>query len=361
MTRARWDEAFDEAEQAQARANEEGVDLSAVPLTVDQWLTRDLPPRDYIMGNWLTTTSRAIANAPTGLGKTHFAMALFAHMGAGKDFLHWRTPRPSRVLFVDGEMSRRLLRQRVEDVVRRMDVTPSGLFILSAEDIPHFQPLNTPEGMAVIMQVIHTIGRLDCVCFDNVMSLVDGSMKDEESWQEVLPFIGALTENHIGQLWVHHTGHDTTKGYGSKTREWGMDTVIHLTEAKRPDTDVSFSLAFPKARERTPETRHDFEEVTVALVNDEWVCSAAVEKRSKVSPLGEKFLLALQEVFAGGETVPFEGWKAVDIERWRAECERMGLIEAGRDNGARARFSKYKTELIAANRIACRNTLAWLR
>ena len=62
----------------------------------------------------------------------------------------------------------------------------------------------------------------------------------------MLPLVTALTANGIGQLWVHHTGHDTTKGYGTKTREWQMDTVIHLTEITRPDTDVSFSLTFPK-------------------------------------------------------------------------------------------------------------------
>jgi hypothetical protein len=30
----------------------------------------------------------------------------------------------------------------------------------------------------------------------------------------------------IAQVWLHDTGHDTTKGFGTKTREWEMDTVI---------------------------------------------------------------------------------------------------------------------------------------
>jgi hypothetical protein len=38
----------------------------------------------------------------------------------------------------------------------------------------------------------------------------------------------ALSADH-GQLWVHQTGHDETKGYGTKTRQWQMDVVIHLT------------------------------------------------------------------------------------------------------------------------------------
>src|SRR5215203_4362438 len=67
-----------------------------------------------------------------------------------------------------------------------------------------------------------------------------------------------------------HTGHDETKSYGSKTREWQMDTVIHLQPVKRDDTDISFSLEFRKARERAPQDRSDFADLHVALVDGRW-------------------------------------------------------------------------------------------
>jgi hypothetical protein len=35
-------------------------------------------------------------------------------------------------------------------------------------------------------------------------------MKDEEPWQDTLPWIRSLTNRSIGQLWVHHTGHEET-------------------------------------------------------------------------------------------------------------------------------------------------------
>ena len=100
--------------------------------------------------------------------------------------------------------------------------------------------------------------------------------------------------------------------------------------------------------------------MAVALVNDEWVCSATVDKRKPPSPAGLKYLQALQDVFASGMTEPFETWKAARIEHWRAECIRMGLIES-RDKDQRRIFSKYKTELIERNHIACHNDLVWLR
>ena len=91
-----------------------------VVLTLQEWLVRDLPEPDYILGNWLTTTSRALLVAPTGLGKTMLGIALGMRAAANSGFLNWRGVRPARVLFVDGEMSRRLLKQRLVDEAARL-------------------------------------------------------------------------------------------------------------------------------------------------------------------------------------------------------------------------------------------------
>ena len=58
------------------------------PLTLNEWRSRDLPEPDFIMGHWLTTTSRALLTAATGLGKTNFGLALGMRASAGEDFLH---------------------------------------------------------------------------------------------------------------------------------------------------------------------------------------------------------------------------------------------------------------------------------
>jgi hypothetical protein len=346
-------------------------------LTIDEWRDRDLPTPDYLLGEVLSTTSRAIMAAPTGLGKTNFALAIGMRMAAGASFLHWEGRRPAKVLYIDGEMSRRLLKQRllaeesrllaeVSEEVREQ-FKPTGFHALSTEDIPNFWPLNTRQGQAAIERIIAEMGGCDFVIFDNVMSLISGSMVDEEAWAQTQPWAKSLTKRGIGQLWVHHTGHDETKGYGTKTREWQMDVVIHLTKAERADTDISFKLEFQKARERRPDNRDDFQPVNIFLVDDRWHGDApSVSQRAKkVSPMAMKYFEALQNVVGGGQlpkSKRLHGLHAVHSDDWRAECELLGLLDPeGRENAKRAKLSKYRAELVAANKVACEGRHTWIR
>ena len=312
------------------------------------------------MGDWLTTTSRALLTAATGLGKTNFALALALHMAAGNDFLHWRAHRPCRVLYIDGEMSRRLLRQRIADAVTRSGEQPAGFHALSHEDIEGFAPLNSPAGQAYIEKIIDKIGGADFIILDSVMCLTAGDMKDAEAWAQVIPWVRSLTKRNIGQLWIYHTGHDMSRGYGDKTKEWQLDTVLHMEGVDNAETDVSFSLEFRKARERTPATRADFQTTRIALIGDEWKSEAtASARKGHVSPLGQKFLLALQNALAE-DGKPRNGRPCVSIDLWRGECVRMGLIDAGNPPNARSLFSKHRRELIGENHVVCDNDFAWL-
>jgi hypothetical protein len=331
------------------------------PLKISEWLSWDLPSPDFIMGDWLSTTSRALLVAPTGLGKTNFALALAMHVAAGVGFLHWRGRRPCRVLYIDGEMSRRLLRQRIEEAVARLGNRPDGFHALSHEDVEGFAPLNTPAGQAYIEWLIEQIGKPDLIVSDSVMCLLAGDMKEGEAWAQVMPWVRSLTRRCIGQLWVHHTGHDTSRSYGDKTREWQLDTVMHMEAVDRGDTEVSFSLEFRKARERTPATRADFQSARIALVADEWTVEATgIVRAGHLSPLGFKFLSALQNALATETTEVHHGRRAVTLEQWKSECAAIGLLESGKPaNRTRALFSKYRLELIAANRIACDERFAW--
>ena len=82
-------------------------------------------------------------------------------VAAGDGFLHWNGRRAARVLYIDGEMSNRLLRERVVDEAERFGKEPATFFALSHEDIPGFKPLNTAEGQAWLLAFIRDLGGVD--------------------------------------------------------------------------------------------------------------------------------------------------------------------------------------------------------
>lgn len=334
-------------------------------LALGDWLQREIRKPDFLLGELLSTTSRMLLVAPTGIGKTNFAIALAIQIAVGETFLHWRVPRPARVLYVDGEMSERLMRVRLEDMVRRAGGEISDtFFILNRHDSPDLPPLNTVEGQRYFDRIVELIGGVDLIIFDNIQSLLVGDMKDEESWQQTLPWVRELTRRNIGQVWVHHTGHDEGKSYGTKTREWQLDTVGLLKRVEQPDTDIAFTLEFTKSRERAPHNRSDFASVTIILKDDQWqIENATFKAQTKPpSPLGRKFYDALADALcqSGKPRQASANRPSVTNAEWVSECIRLGLLDAdGPDNSRRALISKYRRELLGANWIACNSDFAW--
>jgi hypothetical protein len=78
-----------------------------------------------------------------------------------------------------------------------------------------------------------------------------------------------------------------------------------------------------------------------------------------VSPLARKFYDALVNATVGGDTPKQFNCPTATIEEWRNEGFRLGLLDKDKPKNASALFSKYKRDLIAANWIACNETLAW--
>jgi AAA domain len=97
-------------------------------LTVHDWIWARIPDPDFLMGEVFSTTSRGLLAAPTGIGKTMFCMALGLAKSEGRDFLQWRARRdgPAKVLYIDGEMSQRLMKRRLIDTLRRAGSDPES-------------------------------------------------------------------------------------------------------------------------------------------------------------------------------------------------------------------------------------------
>jgi len=340
---------------ASAEQNEdEAADAAALAaqLSASGWLQRKMPPIDWLLGDILTTTVRAFLVGRTGLGKTMLGLAIAFGVAFGTGFLHWRSARPARVLYIDGEMPAELLIQRVRDAARRIgrEDLLANLLLLSTEDaeaiakqfpsIGIFEPLNTEAGHEVVKRLCHLL-KPELIVFDNVQSLLVGSQKEEETWLGALPVVQWLTAQRIGQLWIDHTGWTTDRQYGSSTKSWRFDVVGQMSplpDEQLNGNETAFGLSFDppggKARRRTPDNWDEFAPCIIRLRDDVWTSELAQRPETgttgrasrksdqKVRPSRQLFYPALMDavVVSGtpGETT---------LEVWEAECVRLGLID----------------------------------
>jgi hypothetical protein len=248
------------------------LDPARGDLLIASWLTRKIPPRDYLLGHVICTTSRWFVFGETGVGKTLLIADMAGAMAKGEALLGWGARRPARVMYLDGEMPAETFKERMELVASRF----GGSIPFYGYNRDHLgdgqmPPLNTEEGEKWLMREIEAV-KPDLIVFDSIMCLLDGVMGEEESWTQAKHLVRRLTSKRIAQIWLHHTGHDASKGFGTKTREWEMDTVVRLNFADENRNTIA--LEFTKARLRTPATADEFKPLVISLEASGWTTSA---------------------------------------------------------------------------------------
>lgn len=341
------------AETPEQRLKAAGAHLATPPtlrdlLSVQAWADRQIAEPERLLGDIVTRTTRTFLVGRTGLGKTLLALAAAAGMASGRGFLNWRSARPVRTLYLDGEMPAELIRLRARDAIRRLEgakIPPGNLLIFGRDiakdahrlcaDIPdNMPPLNGAAGLTFVRRLLSEIGDIDVVVFDNVMSLIAGDQKDELAWSETLPLVAELTERNIGQLWIDHTGHNADRQYGSSTKAWRFDTVGVMSPLGDDQADprsTGFTLSFDhpgKARRRTPDNWHEFEPQIIRLDADRWTSEPMAGSRvpkdeSRLRPAALAHHRALLDALAVSST-----HGRTTRAAWYAECVRLGLAQA---------------------------------
>ena len=324
-------------------------------------LDRTLPAEEHLLGSLITRTARVFLVGSTGTGKTMLALALAGGMASGQGFLHWRSARPCTALYIDGEMPLRALQSRVRDMARRIgaDGALDRLHLVSWQNagelgIGDWEPLNTEAGADFMLHLCNML-RPDVVIFDNVQALLAGAMKDEEPWAGAWPLIAELTSREIGQLWIDHTGHDTSRQYGTSTKAWRFDSVGIMTPLPKEDRapgETGFTLSFEapgKARNRAPDNWEEYAPHVIRLREDAWTGERAggLIREAKVPPCRQVFHEALTAAINRVGAAPGETTRGA----WEAECVNRGLIEAdGKERKMPLR--RARMDLIAARWIA---------
>jgi hypothetical protein len=323
-------------------------------LLVSAWLKRELPPRDYLCGEVLDWG---------------------AAMAAGADFLGWEGRRRSRVMYLDGELPAETFKERIEIIAARYgdDIELFGYNrdVLSHDEMP---PLNTEAGRAWLWREIETV-KPDVIFFDAIMCLLGGNMSEEDSWAPIKDLVRQISSRRIAQIWLHHTGHDASKGYGTKTREWEMDAVAIMSkiddDADAPDMGSSFRLEFTKSRHRKPSNFAQFAPKIIkatesGFVSEDGSIAAKAKPKSEIAIMSRAFVDAYARLADGVTQSPgFDGKPArkVKTEDLRHELKSRGFLETdekGHVTGAsRKVLLRAKTELLSKGEFVEAEGVIW--
>ncbi|MDX1485036.1 MAG: AAA family ATPase [Alphaproteobacteria bacterium] len=237
---------------ALVEAANDGRRLTA--LTLQDFLTCNLPPRENILGPWLPKAGLAMIYAKRGLGKTYIALGIAHAVAAGGKFLHWQAPKPRKVLYLDGEMVASTMQQRLREIdfgatTRLPD--PSYLQIIT----PDLQSMGIPdlatqEGQDAVEEWLDGV---ELVIVDNLSTLCRfGKENEAESWLPVQDWALQLRRRGITVLFIHHAGKGGQQR-GTSRREDVLDTVIALRPPPEYHADQGLCVEchFEKARTLT--------------------------------------------------------------------------------------------------------------
>ena len=227
-----------------------------------EFLAMEIPPRGMVMDPIIPTQGIAMIYSKRGVGKTFVSLGIAFAAAVGGKFLRWNAPKPSRVLYVDGEMPGRALQERLAYLVEANDAPLSADMLrlipqdLNPEGIPD---LAGEEGRAAIEAEIAK--GCDLLILDNLSTLCPSVKEnDADSWGPVQGWLLSLRRRGVSVLLIHHAGKAGSQR-GTSRREDVLDTVIALRHPDdyRADEGARFEVHLEKARSVIGEAAKSFE------------------------------------------------------------------------------------------------------
>ena len=292
------------------------------PLSIADFLVKELPERKNIIDPWLPEKGLGMIYSPRGVGKTLFGLGSGYAISAAETFLGFEVEAPQKVLYVDGEMPARVMQERLAAIVRGFGKQPpsENHFRLLCADLFEFglPDLATPAGQAWLDA---RIGDTNVIFLDNISTLVrSGKENEAESWRPLQGWL--LRQRRLGRtvIFLHHAGKGGTQR-GTSNREDVLDTVISLRHPNdySPEQGARFEVHYEKNRNFYGEPARPFEARYEVRNN------AAVWTRTEIMDAERaRVVAALQDGMSIREAAD-----ALGIHRSKVERLRRKAMEAG--------------------------------
>jgi putative DNA primase/helicase len=222
------------------------TDLSI--LTAAQLMAADQPPRSDLLPPWLASDTAALVYGPAGIGKSFLALGIAWAVASGGSFLGWRSTRPCRVLYVDGEMGAAELGNRLA----LFGPLPDRLSI-----VPHDRPggarldLGEEDGIVRLMAAWNDPQLL---VLDTLSALTPSARanRNPERRDGLHCFLLHLKQSRRAVLMVDHA--DRRGALDGTARHASAADLVMALRPSGPTAggNARFEIHFEKTRQRVP-------------------------------------------------------------------------------------------------------------
>lgn len=226
-------------------------------------LAKNLPKRDHLLSPWLREQESCLVWAAAGVGKTMFTLSLALAIAGGGTLMGWSSPRPRRVLLIDGEMPEDDLQDRLRmlaGTVEGINMAEAGanLSILarhSQDPDTAFPDFGDEDEHDRNLKLIRSY-RPDVVILDNLSTLATvANENDTAEVQKVVKFLARLKQARIGCFVVHHANKGGQQFRGNTMLATTFEVILGLKQDRsKAPLDASgttrFALEWTKFRGR---------------------------------------------------------------------------------------------------------------
>ena len=184
--------------------------MSKIPsFTLKQYYHATDPiPEDLILPRILTPGGLLVFGGAPKIGKTDFLLHWLVHMAAGSSFMGMRSPRPLKIFYLQTEIGKPYLQERIQHLPIREEIVTRAFENLIIT--PQIRFFLDEDGVELAHQTIRGFFKPDVIVIDPLRNVFDG--KSENDNMEMLAFLQdriealrLMTNPSCGMILVHHT------------------------------------------------------------------------------------------------------------------------------------------------------------
>jgi putative DNA primase/helicase len=268
----------------------------------------------------LSEETITLISGERGCGKSWFVFGVLDAIVSKNKFGPWEGINDVPVLYLDGEMGKRMIQKRLEI----LKIDSENFYILNNHktlDDGGVTANITNEGYRDWIQKEMLKKGIKIFAVDNVSCLCPGlNENSKEDWDDINQWLIRLKHLGISTILIHHLGKDKISARGTSGREDNIDISIILRKPKnyKVTDKARFQVVFTKHRQdvEDPEAISDLE---FKLVDKKWEV-----KNSKTA--SEDQVAAL---FHDGSLNQSEIAEVVGITKGQVSKIKSKLIKAG--------------------------------